>query len=332
MTFVATHYAIRHLTRFQYASPVTESVMELRMRPASDATQRCLQFEVDLQPRARVFAYRDFLGNWVHHFDLPRRHGRLAVTARAQVQLEAPPELPAALGMESWREVDAWADRGEHWDFRQPSHFAVWSEALVAFATSLGPLAERTADPLGTIRALMAAMHQAFAYAPNSTRVDSPISEALESRRGVCQDFTHIMLALLRRIGLPCRYVSGYIAPRALGEDDGPTTIATHAWVEVLLPGLGWVGVDPTNDIEAGQRHVRVAIGRDYADVPPTRGVYKGGAASSLEVNVEVTPGEALPTLDAAVVAAATWTAEVLAPEEAADPLTEQQQQQQQQQ
>ena len=87
---MATHYAIRHLTRFTYASPVSESVMELRMRPASDATQRCLQFEVDLQPRARVFAYRDFLGNWVHHFDLPRRHTRLAVTARAQVQLDPP--------------------------------------------------------------------------------------------------------------------------------------------------------------------------------------------------------------------------------------------------
>jgi transglutaminase-like putative cysteine protease len=328
---VATHYAIRHLTRFTYASPVSESVMELRMRPASDATQRCLQFEVDLQPRARVFAYRDFLGNWVHHFDLPRRHLRLAVTARAQVQLDAPPERPAALGMEAWREVDQWAGRGDHWDFRQPSHFAEWSDALLGFAGELGPLATRAADPLGTVRALSGAMHRAFAYAPNTTRVDSPIGEALASRRGVCQDFTHIMLALLRRLGLPCRYVSGYIAPRALGEDDGPTTIATHAWVEVLLPGLGWMGIDPTNDIEAGLRHVRVAVGRDYADVTPTRGVYKGGAASSHEVNVEVTPGDALPTLDAAVVTAA-WVSEVAAPEAAADRLQHEQQQQQQQQ
>ena len=315
---MATHYAIRHLTRFTYASPVSESVMELRMRPATDGPQRCLQFEVDLQPRARVFAYRDFLGNWVHHFDLPRRHGQLAITARAQVQLDAPSVRPPALGMDAWHVVDQWDARGEQWDFRQPSHFAVWSDALLAFAASLGPVAERTADPLTTVRALSGAMHREFGYAPNSTRVDSPISEALAARRGVCQDFTHILLALLRRIGLPCRYVSGYIAPRALGEDDGPTTIATHAWVEVLLPELGWVGVDPTNDIDAGLRHVRVAIGRDYADVPPTRGVYKGGAASSLEVSVEVTPGDALPTLDAAVVAA-TWTSDVKAPDESAD-------------
>lgn len=329
---MATHYAIRHLTRFTYASPVSESVMELRMRPASEGSQRCLQFDVDLQPRARVHAYRDFLGNWVHHFDLPRRHLRLAVTARAQVQLEPPPLRPGSLPIEAWREVDAWADRGEHWDFRHESHFSVWTAPLLAYAAELGPLAERTTDPLSTVRGLMTAMHRDFAYVPKSTRVDSPIDEALAARRGVCQDFTHIILALLRRVGLPCRYVSGYIAPRALDSSDEPTTIATHAWVEVLLPGLDWVGFDPTNDIEAGLRHVRVAIGRDYADVPPTRGVYKGGAASSLEVSVEVTPGDALPTLDAAVVAAAAWTAEASLPDENADRLALEQAQQQQQQ
>jgi transglutaminase-like putative cysteine protease len=325
---VATHYAIRHLTRFTYAAPVAESVMELRMRPATEGPQRCLQFEVDLQPRARVFAYCDFLGNWVHHFDLPRRHSRLAITARAQVQIDPPAALPSALPADAWQTVDGWASRDEHWDFRHESRFVVWSDALRAFAAALGPAAGRGADPLTTVRMLMRGIHRAFEYAPNSTRVDSPIDEALALKRGVCQDFTHIMLALLRHLGLPCRYVSGYIAPRALGDDDGPTTIATHAWVEVLLPDLGWVGLDPTNDIEAGLRHVRVAVGRDYADVPPTRGVYKGGAASQLEVSVEVTPGDGLPTLDAAV-AAATWAAEAPAPPESADRAAQEQQQQQ---
>lgn len=326
---MATHYAIRHVTRFVYAATVTESVMELRMRPATEGGQRCLQFEVDLAPRARVFAYRDFLGNWVHHFDLPRKHTRLAVTARAQVQLDPPASYPDALPIETWRDVDTWADRGDHWDFRRPSHFAEWSDALLAFERELGPIARRQLDPLGTVRAVMRAIHASFAYAPKSTRVDSPIDEALAARRGVCQDFTHIMLALLRRLGLPCRYVSGYIAPKALGDGDGPTSIATHAWVEVLLPGLGWVGVDPTNDIEAGLRHVRVAVGRDYADVPPTRGVYKGGGASTLEVSVEVTPGDALPTLDPAV-GATSWTSESEAP--AAVPAAAEHEQQQQQQ
>jgi transglutaminase-like putative cysteine protease len=328
---MTTSYAIRHITRFVYASSISESMMELRMRPATEGSQRCLQFEVDLQPRARVFAYRDFLGNWVHHFDLPRRHGQLTVTARAQVQIDLPSVWPASLPADAWALVDAAAERGEQWDFRHPSRFAVWSEALLDFAGSLGPLAKRDADPLTTVRELMAAIHREFGYAPNTTRVDSPIDEALSARQGVCQDFSHIMLALLRRMGLPARYVSGYIAPRALGEDDGPTTIATHAWVEVLLPELGWMGLDPTNNIEAGLRHVRVAVGRDYADVPPTRGVYKGGATSVLEVSVEVTPGEELPTLDPSVVEKV-WTREAIALEEEAEFERLRQEQQQQQQ
>jgi transglutaminase-like putative cysteine protease len=175
----------------------------------------------------------------------------------------------------------------------------------------------------------MAAIHGGFAYAPNSTRVDSPIDEALASRRGVCQDFTHIMLATLRRLGLPCRYVSGYIAPRTTADEPQPSTIATHAWVDVLLPGLGWVGMDPTHDIETGIRHVRVAIGRDYADVPPTRGTFKGKTASALAVSVEVLPAEALPTLDRAALETS-WAAEAAVPPEAEADVAEQQQQQQQ--
>lgn len=324
---MAIHYTIRHLTRFTYASPVSESVMELRMRPATDHVQRCLQFDVEVLPRARVFAYRDFLGNWVHHFDLPRRHSRLAVTARAQVQLDAPPPLPDALPLSAWDDVDAWAAGDEHWDFRQPSRFAAWSDALVEYAATLGPRTTRTEDPLTVVRAVMDAIHREFEYAPKSTRVDSPIDEALAARRGVCQDFTHIMLAVLRRIGLPCRYVSGYLAPRTIGEDDEPMTIATHAWVEVRLPGLDWVGIDPTNAHPAGPRHVRVAVGRDYADVPPTRGIYKGGAASHLEVSVDVSPGDVLPAADPAVMAGA-WTAEVAADDHADRAVQEQQQQQ----
>ena len=136
---------------------------------------------------------------------------------------------------------------------------------------------------------------------PNATRVDSPIDEVLASKRGVCQDYSHVMIAALRRLGLPCRYVSGYIAPGPRTDETAASTIATHAWIEAMLPDLGWVGLDPTHDVEAGVRHVRVAIGRDYADVPPTRGVFKGTTSSTLAVSVEVTPAEAMPTFDPAV-------------------------------
>ncbi|MGH9387014.1 MAG: transglutaminase family protein [Vicinamibacterales bacterium] len=307
---MSTRYTIRHLTTFTYDTPIAESVMELRMRPATDSAQRCLQFDVTVEPGARVFAFQDSLGNWVHHFDVPQRHERLAIAARAQVDLDVPRPLPQALSPESWDEIDRQATAGEDWGFREPSAFTPWSDPLVAFANSLGRAARRDADPLTTVRHVMAAIHREFEYVPKSTRVDSPIDEALAARRGVCQDFSHIMLATLRRLGLACRYVSGYIAPRALDEIGSRSApMATHAWVEVRLPELGWIGVDPTNNIEAGLRHVRVGIGRDYADVPPTRGVFKGRSSSTLTVSVGITPGDALPTIDPAVMQV-TWTRE----------------------
>jgi transglutaminase-like putative cysteine protease len=322
---MSRHYAIRHLTRFVYQSPVSECIMELRMRPSNTGAQQCLQFEIDVSPRARVFAYRDFRGNWVHHFDVPRRHAVLAITARAQVRLNDPEPLPDSVPMDGWAEIDGWHASGEEWDYLQPSRFAEWSDALLAFSGSLGE-ARRT-DPLTTLRSTMTAVHDAFEYAPNSTRVDSPIDETLASRRGVCQDFTHIMIAALRRIGMPARYVSGYIAPREMADD--ATAIATHAWVEARLPGLGWVGVDPTHNTQAGLRHVRVAVGRDYADVPPTRGTFKGQTASALQVSVEVAPADALPTLDRAALDAVVLPAAAPADDERIRLAQEQAQQQQ---
>ena len=326
---MSAHYAIRHTTSFIYASPVSETVMELRMRPATAGPQRCLQFEVEVQPRARIFAYRDFLGNWVHHFDIPRRHPQLLIVARAQVQLDAPPALPEALPGEAWLTVDEWSARGDEWHFRQPSHFAAWTPR----AAGLRRL-DRRREPADTpIRSPPCAPpwppFTAASSTPPTPRAWTRRSTMRSaSRQGVCQDFAHLMIAALRHLGLPARYVSGYMAPNTMGDGPDPSSIATHAWVEVMLPELGWTGFDPTHNMEAGLRHVRVAIGRDYADVPPTRGTFKGKSASTLSVSVEVTPGEALPTLDPAVLQSA-WSAEAAAP---ADDERDRQQQQQQQQ
>ena len=297
---MTTSYAIRHTTSFQYDSPVSETVMELRMQPMSDEFQRCLQFELNVEPAARVFSYRDFLGNTVHHFDLPRRHQRLTITARAHVHCKAPAPLPDALPIGTWTEINAWVERGEQWQFRQPSHFAAWTPALLHFASALDAAGPHEADPLTVVRTTMAAIHGGFEYAPASTRVDSPIDDALQSRRGVCQDFAHLLIALLRHRGLPARYVSGYVAPKEGNAGPDAPGLATHAWVEVMLPALGWVGIDPTHNIQAGERHIRVAVGRDYADVPPTRGTFKGKANGTLAVSVNVTRDDALPEGDAA--------------------------------
>ena len=329
-----THYAIRHITRFtlrRAGQRERDGAAHAagHRRPAALPAVRG-----GVQPRARVFAYRDFLGNWVHHFDIPRRHAQLAITARAQVQIDAPRRrCPRRCRSTRGHAVDEWAGSGEHWDFRQPSHFAVWTAALLAFAASLGPLAERQADPLTTVRDVMAAMHARVRDTRRTrTRVDSPIDEALAARRGVCQDFTHIMLAVLRRLGaaVPLRERL-HRAPRAEADDRGAKAPSPrHAWLEVLLPELGWVGFDPDQRHDAGVRHVRVAIGRDYADVPPTRGVFKGDAREHAGgVGGGDARREALPTLDPAVIETS-WVADLPSPLADDEPQKRSQQQQQQ--
>ena len=182
------------------------------------------------------------------------------------------------------------AASGQWWEYLAASTFVQQTEALVAFRAEIG--LERGNDPLVALRRLMGEMYARFAYSPQSTRVDSPIDEALETRKGVCQDFAHIFLSLVRPLGIPARYVSGYLF-QAAGSQDRSTDGATHAWVEVLLPDLGWVGLDPTNNLIADDRHIRVAMGRDYADVPPTRGVFKGVSTVRSELSVSVTVGPA---------------------------------------
>ena len=186
---------------------------------------------------------------------------------------------------------------GDYIEMLMPSHFGQSTELLEQFACELDVESRekaRQSDPLDLVLNLNAQLYSKIAYVPKSTRVDSPIDHALESRQGVCQDFAHIMIALTRRIGIPCRYVSGYLFHKA-GEKTRSAEGATHAWVETLLPGLGWTGLDPTNNVLASERHVRTSVGRDYADVPPTKGVFKGSAESQLLVSVHVAPSDAPP-------------------------------------
>jgi transglutaminase-like putative cysteine protease len=289
-------YTVRHVTRFAYEPAVTESVMEVRMQPRSDALQRCLHFALTTTPAARVMTYQDHDGNSVHHFNIPARHSRMTLTAEALVECVAARTLAPDLGPTAWKALDAAARSTDGWDFLAPSRFTEPSGLLDGFAAEIG--VERGEDPLATLRRLMDAIYTRFEYSPKSTQVDSPIDHALESRRGVCQDFAHIFIAMARRLGVPTRYISGYLFHDPATADrsaDG----ATHAWAEALLPGAGWVGFDPTNNVVAAERHIRVAVGRDYADVPPTRGVYKGASAVKSELAVAVRVGPArLPAGD----------------------------------
>jgi transglutaminase-like putative cysteine protease len=286
------YYSITHTTTFRYSAPISESVMEVRMLPRSEGSQHCLRFRLHTQPRAPISAYRDYLGNTIHHFDVPGMHTQLTITAEALVHIEPQPLLPERLSTLAWRELDALTAAEDYWDMLVPSQFARSSGLLLELQRELG--VRRRDDPLTVLRDLNTAIHDAFEYAPQTTSVDSPIDHALQERKGVCQDFAHIMIALVRELGIPCRYVSGYLFHRT-EDHDRSAEDSTHAWVETLLPGLGWVGFDPTNNLVAGGRHIRVAVGRDYADVPPSLGVYKGKTQSTLSVSVRVSPSEAPP-------------------------------------
>lgn len=278
------HYAIQHITRYQYSTPIVENVMEVRLQPRSDEMQQCLTFNLFLRPSARVHSFRDHLDNWVHFYDIAAAHKELTITANSVVNVLPPAELPETLTLDSWHAIDELTRASANWDWTQPSFYTPSIPALEELVVEMG--LSRKEDPLTALYRMMNLLHDNFSYDTNSTRVDSPIDEALASRSGVCQDFTHIMLAILRNhLHIPCRYVSGYLSHR---EDDRSDDDATHAWVEALLPDLGWVGFDPTNNLIAGERHIRVALGRDYSDVPPTYGFFRGSAESALSVNVKV--------------------------------------------
>jgi len=179
---------------------------------------------------------------------------------------------------------------GDYWEMLLPSQYAKPTDLLLELSAELK--LERRASPLELLIDLNQSLYDKFDYAPNTTKVDSPIDDALRARRGVCQDFAHIMIALVRPLKIPCRYVSGYLFHGDKAKDRSPAG-ATHAWVEAYLGEAGWVAFDPTNNLLGCERHIHVAVGRDYADVPPTRGVYKGDAESELSVRVSVAPVDA---------------------------------------
>ena len=327
------YYSIRHLTKFLYSNQVSESTMETRMHPRSDQDQRCMTFHLSVSPRCRVSSYRDYLANHVHHFDIPGMHGQLVIVAESLVEVQPAIPIPAFLTSNAWADLDSMVEKADYWEMLLPSEFTAPTPALDALAAEFD--VRRRDDPLQVLHKLNQQIYEYFDYKPKSTKVDSPIDLALGTRAGVCQDFAHIMIALIRtKLRIPCRYVSGYLFH---GDDDKDRSVssATHAWVEALLPSLGWVGFDPTNWLVTSNRHIRTAIGRDYADVPPTRGIFRGRAASELTVAVQVTPSMGVPSFDQELPVPEDWSTLVeratRLPEQPPPPTRQQQMAQQQQ-
>ena len=277
------HFAIRFLTEYRYDVAVTDNLNALRVRPATTSTQRCDEFHTRIEPEARVSRHLDYFGTEVLEFGIPTSHEQLTIDVRARVVTSPPPDPPDG----SWESllspayVDAAGEFALPWQ-DQPALTGLegLSEALVADS------------PLETLELLCDLIPQRFEYRPGATYVGSSVRDLLELGAGVCQDFVHLSLVLLRRCGIAARYVSGYLW--AAPEDEGTDSVEvdTHAWLEALLPstdGHGepvWVSADPTNRRLAGETHVKIGHGRFYSDVPPVKGLYMGGAHSELTAAV----------------------------------------------
>ena len=283
-----TLYEISHVSRYRYGSPVRGSVMSVCLMPRDEPRQRLWSFEISTTPPSSMNPETDGFGNTKHVLNIHREHEALEITALSTVETAEADPPAGTLGADAWDawdEIRSWRDSFEHWDFTHPSALVQPTAALDDFVRRAGIRAE--GDPLDALSSLSDAVHRSFEYVPGTTSAASPIDHILETGQGVCQDYAHVMIAIARSWGVPTRYVSGYVPL-----ESGSTALASasHAWVECLLPGLGWTGFDPTNGRLAGGRHVRVAIGRDYQDVAPTRGVLLGGGDSTLEVDVRMRP------------------------------------------
>jgi transglutaminase-like putative cysteine protease len=281
---------ISHTTSFRYEKPAYQSQNELRMRPLDWRRQRCLEFELAIEPSGSVFEFTDYYGNHTHSISIYQPHDTLTVTTRAIVERDPEPiEEGERLNFGEFLVHDNERVNRE-FDYLSASHHVPFSGSLRKFFWMARP--DPDEDVAAYTDRVVKFIRDQFSYEPGVTVVHSTADEILRVGGGVCQDFAHLTLGILRLAGVPSRYVSGYLAPppgSPAVEQIGAQ--ASHAWVEAELPGLGWVGFDPTHGCRADERHIRVAIGRDYADVPPLRGVYRSqGVKQVMSVDLTIEP------------------------------------------
>ncbi|MBX9688976.1 MAG: transglutaminase family protein [Candidatus Obscuribacterales bacterium] len=275
--------SITHQTDLNYSDYISESVMELRMAPRQEKFQHRLSFNLAIGPASKVKSYFDWLGNSVHAFSINALHDKIQIIATSVVETISPAVQLEAL-------PDHWQRERSYdytlYDFLLFGGPVVDTPSLRELSSSIldSVAAEASSPKVGDlILAMLRKIDTDFVYEKGITTSASPITEILEHGRGVCQDFTHLMVGLARSLNIPARYVSGYIHP---DHERFRGYAQTHAWVEIFVPSLGWVGVDPTNNCIAGENFVKVAVGRNYQDVPPNKGVYKGEGKETIEVAV----------------------------------------------
>ena len=287
-------YHVLHRTQYRYAWPVSDSRQLLHLTPRDTPTQRTVSHRIDIDPEPVERADRtDYFGNLLEQLSIGSAHDTLTVTAESVVDL-TPSRAAGATRSPAWEHVRDRLHQVGPAPLLEPCQYLYASphiEPLAALARYARLDFRRERPLFDATLALMRRIHRDFEFDPQATTVSTPLETLLRQRRGVCQDFAHFMIGCLRSLGLPARYVSGYLLtqpppgqPRMVGAD------ASHAWVSVFCPGLGWVDVDPTNCMQPEDQHITVAWGRDFSDVTPMRGVILGGGEHAVDVQVTVTP------------------------------------------
>jgi transglutaminase-like putative cysteine protease len=293
------NFAIRHVTKYDYDAEVVDNLNALRVRPASNSRQRVDEFTVRLNPEARLQQHSDYFGTEVVEFEVSRPHQALTIDVRARVTTKPPEEPPEA----SWEDLQDPGYQEAGGEFLYQTAAALQSDQVPSpVLAELLSMTRAAPNPLAAVMLLSELIPDRFEYRRGATYVDSSVSDLLEGGAGVCQDFVHLGLAILRYHGIAARYVSGYLfatSAEITADEAGSESIEvdTHAWIEALLP-VGtedpdadpvWIGADPTNRGLVGEDHVKIGHGRHYPDVPPIKGVYRGAAESTLEAKVTMT-------------------------------------------
>jgi transglutaminase-like putative cysteine protease len=269
---------IQHKTRYEYAAPVRDSFNELRLQPLSNAQQTVESFSLSVSPTAKLRSYHDFYSNVIHHFDIAEPHSSLEIESKLLVETHAANRLATDARPASMSRVKE-ALRGERaYDFILASRYVDLTPETWRLAVD----ATQGEDDIWQVALkLMHFVHGLLAYESQSTHVHTHMRDVIIERRGVCQDFAHVLLGLCRTLKIPALYVSGYLATEVAS--------ATHAWTEVYIPGVGWQGLDPTHNCQPDETYVKIGVGRDYADVPPVSGTYKGTTERKMTVDVKIT-------------------------------------------
>ncbi|WP_332696151.1 transglutaminase family protein [Halalkalibacter lacteus] len=280
---------ISHLTKYTYSEPVEDSINEVRLTPRTDDNQVCCEHSILIEPTTSLFSFKDYFGNVVHHFTIPATHHKLVVESRSIVETEEKHIVkikPVSyetecniLKSESFQ--NEYAEYLTETDYTRitPELRMFCAEALhLDHVNSVYELLEKISDLL----------FSNFIYDAGASNVHTTVEDTLRLKRGVCQDYAHVMIAICRMFSIPSRYVSGYQFIGDINDDQNEIQHASHAWVEANVPFIGWVGFDPTNNGKIDWRYIKIGHGRNYNDIVPFKGIYKGTGTHNLDVSVDV--------------------------------------------